>query len=89
MLKYFTDTVCFALGKEVVEPLIYCLGADGNADFIVRTVRRIFHHKQAGKRAIWYRILGLLLDCWWSSQGTGRADTSSAEPKASELKERD
>ena len=61
MLEYFTYTVCFALGKEVVEPLIYCLCADRNADFIVGAVWRIFHHKQAWKRAIWYRILGLLL----------------------------
>jgi len=68
MFKYFTYTVCFALGKEVVEPLIYCLGADGDADFIVRAVWRIFHHKQARKRAIWYRILGLLLDCGEQSE---------------------
>jgi len=26
---------------------------------------------------------------WWSNQGTGRADMSSAELKACELKERD
>jgi hypothetical protein len=62
MLEYFAYAVCFALGKEVVEALIYCLGADGNADLIKGTIWWILHYKQARKRAIWYGILWLVFD---------------------------
>jgi len=66
MLEYFTYAVCFALGKEVVEALIYCLGADRHANLIVGAVWWIFHYEQARERAIWYRILGLVI--WQSGQ---------------------
>lgn len=66
MLEYLTYAVCFALGKKVVETLIYCLSANGDADLIVWTVWWIFHYKQARERAIWYNVLGLVI--WQSSQ---------------------
>jgi hypothetical protein len=61
MLEYFSYAIGVALGKEVVEALIYRLGANSDADFIVGAVWWVFHYKQARKRPVWYRILVLVV----------------------------